>query len=211
MLTFEGRAIPDEMPAEYEEEDYDFAPTPCVFCGAPVTHVNDGGNACVAGAVVAGEVHHFAYCNEGGCRGERDGTGGTRTEEDEEQLWTCGECEVDCLSGECHECRKARHLVDRDITDPFEDEDETASRWVLVSSEGRIAVPACASLRGAFHYAGTLGESTRTVIRFASDGAAAAFCRLCPHETTRYAKSSDAQDFADDEINTLFLRAGGVS
>jgi len=202
VMTFEGRQVPDVPPP-----GFDVGPAPCVFCGRGVAHVNDGGVACVAGAVLDGEVRHFLYCNVGGCVGDRTtGEGRTRSEEDWDRLWTCGDCAVDCLSDECHECRKPRHLVDREILDPPDQDETRLRRWVVVASEGDVRTPESAVVVGRFHYVGVRGEGTRAVLRFACDAAAEAFRRLCPHETEAYERKSAALGAADEAIARLFHR-----
>lgn len=46
----------------------DQLPWPCIFCGQPSEHVNNGGTHCWLGAVHEGERQQFSYCNEYGCR-----------------------------------------------------------------------------------------------------------------------------------------------
>lgn len=195
-LIFEGRAVPDEAP-----EDYEVAPAPCVFCGKAVSHINDGGTAFVAGAIVAGEVRHFLYCNAGGCSG-------SRPDVDWGRLWTCGDCHVDCLVDECHECRQPRHLVDRDILAPYErGVDSKARRYAVVRGDDPPDLPDGVRVVAEYGYAGTLGSSRWAVAKFSCDGAAEAYRDHAPYDVELYERRRTAVAAAEAAHDALWDRA----
>lgn len=58
---------PQRIDLEMKAEANDGGAGPCVFCGQPIEHVNEGGVGCVAGAIVGGEKRYYAYCNQPVC------------------------------------------------------------------------------------------------------------------------------------------------
>lgn len=80
---------------------------PCIFCGTMLTHVSDGGNGWLLGAVVDEETQFFMYCRSNRC-GER--AYATKAEPPYGPIWRCG-CEADYVEsvGEwCHMCHRPR-------------------------------------------------------------------------------------------------------
>ena len=59
-----GREIPMSRP---HDQSGNSRRPPCVFCGRPIRHVNDGGTGWLLGAVVAGESRTYLYCHDGPC------------------------------------------------------------------------------------------------------------------------------------------------
>ena len=58
-----GREIP-EGPAP---DGLKVHPAPCIFCGTPLRHVNDGGDGLIVKAVADGVAHRYMRCNERPC------------------------------------------------------------------------------------------------------------------------------------------------
>jgi hypothetical protein len=112
MMTLEGRQLPEEAP-----KGMHLPPGKCVFCGKDETHINDGGNAWVAGAFLHGKIEYFLYCNAN-CGDPAD----------KNHLWRCGPCSVDNVSPTCHGCKRPRAEVDADLDDdddsPLYEEEE---------------------------------------------------------------------------------------
>lgn len=73
---------------------------PCVFCGRPIRHFNDGGTGWLLGAVAVGQPAVYLRCLEGPCVRASD-----------RWIWRCG-CSghhVENLGGHCHACLRPRH------------------------------------------------------------------------------------------------------
>jgi hypothetical protein len=91
-----GRQIPDRP----VPDSLAVHPAPCIFCGKPIEHVNDGGIGWLLGALVDGESRTYLYCNTGPC-----------ARASAPWIWRCG-CipdYVENLGGHCHACRRPRH------------------------------------------------------------------------------------------------------
>jgi len=104
--TLEGRAI------HTDADGIDHGP--CIFCGTPLVHVNDGGDGWILGAVTAaGTVDYFFYCNSycaplAGADAELHIQ--IDTPEKDRILFRCG-CSpdyVESVGSCCHECRASR-------------------------------------------------------------------------------------------------------
>lgn len=207
-IVFDGRAIPNDASGNYDE----FPSASCVFCGKMVQHVDAGGVACIAGAFVDGAVRHFYYCNEReGCCGDRKtGVGRTRTDEDWDRLWECGDCCVDNLTTDCHDCGKPRFLADRSILEPFVvGVDTKKRRWAVVhtSADSRPALPRYLSASAVFRYRGSSGGCTLTIVKFSCDGSAETYGKWAPdsYDVRLFKKKSDAEDYAEGEVDRRFL------
>lgn len=75
-----------QLPEDYNTAD----PHPCIFCGAPIFHINDGGTGMYVNARVDGEDQTFLYCAEKLCPQLR------ADEEYEHSVWRCG-CQPDYI------------------------------------------------------------------------------------------------------------------
>jgi hypothetical protein len=56
---------------EYPSPGLTVGAAPCIFCGVKITHVNDGGRGCVAGAWINGHAFYYLYCNDPMCLAHR--------------------------------------------------------------------------------------------------------------------------------------------
>jgi hypothetical protein len=89
-----------ELPAHPLPDDHEVHPTPCIFCGAMIEHVDDGGIGSLLGAVVDGQSRNYLRCSEGLCAAASA-----------PWIWRCG-CVADYVENigdYCHECRRPRH------------------------------------------------------------------------------------------------------
>ncbi len=89
-----------QIPRHAVPEGREVHPAPCIFCGAPIEHVDDGGIGRLLGARVDGESWVYLYCNSGPC-----------AQRSAPWIWRCG-CVPDYaenVRGHCYQCRKPRH------------------------------------------------------------------------------------------------------
>jgi hypothetical protein len=93
--TLTGREIAG-LAAHHRSE---VPPSPCIFCGRAIRHVNDDGTGRLLGAVVDGESRTYLRCNDGPC---------ARTSAP--WVWRCGCARdyVENVGGRCHSCRRPR-------------------------------------------------------------------------------------------------------
>jgi hypothetical protein len=56
-----------EIPDAPAPDNLEVHPAPCIFCGTPLRHVNDGGNGSSVRAVVDGVANEYMRCSEGPC------------------------------------------------------------------------------------------------------------------------------------------------
>lgn len=105
----EGREIPN-----VEDDARDVPPAPCIFCGATLEHVNDGGRGWIIGAVKAdGSTGMYMHCNEGTCYLESWNAMAQVKEDTPEKdriVFRCG-CTpdyVESVGERCHECKADR-------------------------------------------------------------------------------------------------------
>jgi hypothetical protein len=98
--TLAGRSISGRVPEAGDE----VPAAPCLFCGATVKHVNDGGVGWLLGAVVDGRSEQFLYCDQPPCA--------ARQAAGPDVIWRCcctgGASYVENVSAVCHACGRRR-------------------------------------------------------------------------------------------------------
>lgn len=93
-----GREIPDG-PAPNGLEVH---PAPCIFCGTPLRHVNDGGDGLIVNAVFDGVARQYMRCNERPC-----------SSISAPWIWRCG-CDshdIENVGNHCGGCRRHRRMA----------------------------------------------------------------------------------------------------
>jgi hypothetical protein len=103
----EDRSIPyvladREIPEEPAPDGLKVHPAPCIFCGTPLRHVDDGGDGSIVKAVVDGVAHQYMRCNERLC-----------SLASAPWIWRCG-CTspaVESVGDHCGVCSRHRRLA----------------------------------------------------------------------------------------------------
>ncbi len=103
----EDRSIPyvlagREIPYKPAPDGQKAHPVPCIFCGTPLRHVNDGGDGLIVNAVTNGVARQYMRCNERPC-----------ALASAPWIWRCG-CESHCMENvgdHCGGCERHRRLA----------------------------------------------------------------------------------------------------